>query len=166
MEDRKHFTVYFGQVFTIFGITLLVIAVICSVVGEEAQEYSTMFAMGSRAVPLDTVFQYLLSSACIVFLRFIFFSDIWLKKTGVAKRTVSMCASVIILIGVFAWLFGWFPVDDLKCWISFLVSFGICFAVSAVGSVWKERAENQRLACGLENLKEEYCGEADFNKSR
>ena len=125
-----------------------------------------MFAMGSRGIPMNTVFQYLLSSVCVVLLRILFFSDIWLKKMGVAKRTVSMCVSVIVLVGMFAWLFGWFPVDEPGCWLSFLVSFGICFAVSAAASVWKERMENRQLACGLEKLKEEHCGEEDIDRSK
>ena len=65
-----------------------------------------------------------------------------------------MVAAVIILVGVFAYAFGWFPVDDPKCWMAFLVSFGICFVLSAVLSVKKERLENQQLERALQQMKE------------
>ena len=64
-----------------------------------------------------------------------------------------MLGAVIALIGVFSYLFGWFPVDKPEGWIAFFICFGICFAVSAAVSAIKENAENRRLEDGLENLK-------------
>ena len=164
MEERKHLFDYAGQVFMIFGLTMAVVAAICAVVGDEAKGYSTMFVFGSGGVPIRTVFQFLLSSVCITALRVLFFTDIFIKRMSVAKRTVSMVALVIALIGIFAAAFGWFPVNDPKCWAACLISFAICFAVSAAFSVIKERAENRRLADGLLKLKEEPYGNMDGNK--
>ncbi len=159
MEDRKTLIDYIGQTFLVFGITITITTAICVFAGDGAKGYSTMFDLGSRGIPVPTVFQFLLSSACVTFLRFVFFTDVFFKKISVAKRTVSLCASVILLVGGFAYLFGWFPVDDAVCWISFLICFGICVAGGAVVSLWKERAENRRLENGLKRLKEEKYGE-------
>lgn len=164
MEERKHMIAYVGQAFMIFGITMAVLAAICTAVGDGAKGFSSMYAFGSGAIPVWTVFQFLLSSICITALRVLFFTDILIKKMSVAKRTVSMVALVIVLIGVFAAVFGWFPVDDPKCWAACLISFAICFAVSAVFSVIKERAENKRLAAGLQQLKGDAYGNMDGNK--
>lgn len=163
MEERKHLFDYLGQIFMIFGITMAVVTAICAVVGDEAKGYSSMFAFGSGGVPVRTVFQFLLSSVCITALRVLFFTDILIKKMSVVKRTVSMVALVILLIGVFAALFGWFPVDDPKCWAACLISFAICFTISASLSVLKERMENKRLAEGLQQIKEESYGNVDGN---
>lgn len=155
MEERKHILDYLAQVILIFGITLLAITVICGLVGEDAKEYSTMFALGSRGIPLSTVWQYLLSSVCITGLRFLFFTDAVIKKMSVAKRTIAMLVSIIILIGILAYIFGWFPVDEPKCWFIFLACFGCCFVISTVVSVWKEHMDNKQLSDGLKHLKEE-----------
>ncbi len=153
MEERKHLLDYLTQVFTIFGITIFVIGIICTLLGEEAAGESTMFRLGSGGIPVETVFQYLLTSICVTALRFVFFTDVLLKKMSVTGRTVGMLAAVIVLIGVFSCLFGWFPVDEAEGWIAFLICFGICFVTSAAVSAYRERVENRRLKDGLENLK-------------
>lgn len=153
MEERKHLLDYLTQVFTIFGITIFVIGIICTLLGEEAAGESTMFRLGSGGIPVETVFQYLLTSICVTALRFVFFTDVLLKKMSVTGRTVGMLAAVIVLIGVFSCLFGWFPVDEAEGWIAFLICFGICFVISAAVSAYRERVENRRLKDGLENLK-------------
>ncbi len=154
MEERKNVLDYLTQTMLIFGVTLLAIAFVCRLAGDDAMEYSTMFALGSQGVPINTVWQYLLSSACIAGLRLLFFSDAVVKKMSIVKRTIAMMLSVIALIGIFAWLFGWFPVDELKYWIFFLVCFGISFAASVIASAVKEDMDNKRLEEGLRRLKE------------
>lgn len=154
MEERKQLCDYLAEVFIVFGATLTVIAVICAMVGDEAQGVSTMFDLGRRGIPLHTVAEYFLSSVCVTVLRMVFFSDVLFRRMSVAKRTIGMLLSVIFLIGFFAYRFGWFPVDEAECWGSFLVCFGICFVVSAAVSIAKERLENKKLESGLHNLKE------------
>ena len=51
MEEKKHLLMYVEHIFTTLGVSLLVITVTCAVVGEEAQEYSTMFALGGAGIP-------------------------------------------------------------------------------------------------------------------
>lgn len=164
MEERKHLLDYLAQIMMVFGITVSLITVICCLVGDDAKEYSTMFVLGSRGVPANTILQYLLSSVCITGFRFLFFTDAIIKKMSIAKRTIAMLGSVIALIGVFAYFFGWFPVDDPKCWLVFFICFGICFAVSAAVSTLKEAADNRQLAEGLTKLKEGKHGDVDRNK--
>lgn len=159
MEERKHLLMYVEHTFMILGISLLVITVTCAVVGEEAQEYSTMFALGSAGIPVNTILQYLLSSVCITALRFVFFTDALIKRWSVAGRTIGMLGAVVVLIGVLAYVFGWFPVNDPKCWIACLISFSVCFLLSAVLSVKKERLENRQLERALRQIKESKGGE-------
>lgn len=154
MEERKHLLMYVEQVFMILGISLLVTTATCAIVGEEAREYSTMFALGSGGIPVNTVWEYLLSSVCVTALRFVFFTDALIKRWSVAARTIGMVGVVIVLVGVLAYVFGWFPVDDPKCWLACLVSFGVCFALSAVLSVKKEQMENRQLEAALRQMKE------------
>lgn len=142
------------QVFMILGISMLAITLICAAVGEEAREYSTMFAMGDEGIPIHTILEYLLSSLCITALRFIFFTDVLIKRWCLTGRIVGMAGAVTALTGGLAYLFGWFPVNDPKCWVAFFISFGICFLISAVLSIKKEQMENRQLEEALRKVKE------------
>lgn len=164
MEERKHLLDYLAQIFQIFGITILVITVICHFIGDKAKDYSTMFRLGSRGIPIYTILQFFLSSVCITGIRFLFFSDTIFKKMSIAKRTMAMVLSVIVLTGGFAYLFGWFPVNEAVCWISFFICFGICFVISAVVSYLKETMDNKQLEKALKRLKEEQNGSINRNK--
>lgn len=152
MEERKKLLDYLAQAMLVFGITILIVAILCILVGDNAKGYSTIFAAGSTGIPINTVLQYLLSSICITALRFLFFTDAIIKNMSVAARTIVMFISVIVLIGIFAHIFGWFPIDDPLCWISFFICFGICFIISSVISISKEKSDNKQLAEGLKNL--------------
>ncbi len=155
MEERKHLLTYVEQVFQVMGISLLVIATVCAIVGEESQEYSTMFSLGGAGIPINTVWEFLLSSVCITALRFVFFTDTLIKRWSITGRTIAMVGTVIVLSGVFAYSFGWFPVDNPMCWAAFFVSFGICFLVSAVLSAKREQTENRQLERALRQMKGE-----------
>ena len=72
-----------------------------------------------------------------------------------ALRTILMVASVILLTGFLAYLFGWFPVNNPKCWLCFFLCFCCCFIISTILSIRKEAADNHKLEKGLQKLKEE-----------
>lgn len=154
IRENKNLLDYMAQTMIVFGVALLAITLFCFLMGDEAREYSSMFVLGSKGIPLNTVLQFLLDSVCITVIRFLFFSDHVIRRMSVAKRTVGMLASVIVLTGLFAYLFGWFPIDNPKCWVSFLISFGICFVISVAVSTLKESIDNKRLEEGLQHLKE------------
>lgn len=156
MREKKNILDYMAQTMIGFGASMLALTCFCCLAGEEAQGYSSMFALGKEGIPLNTVLQFLLNSVCITVIRFLFFSDRVIRKVSIAKRTIGMLAVVIVLIGVFAYLFGWFPVNDPKCWGCFLICFGVCFVVSGALSILKESMDNKQLEEGLRHLKEEH----------
>ena len=159
MREKKNLLDYMAQAMITFGTAMLALTGLCYLMGDEAREYSSIFAMGSVGIPLNTVLEFLLASVCITVIRFLFFSDSVIRKMSIAKRTIGMLASVIALTGLLAYLFGWFPIDDPKCWISFLISFGICFVISASVSALKESMDNKQLEEGLQQLKEKHVKE-------
>lgn len=73
MEERKTLFDYMGQVFMIFGITMLILSFLDLIFGENAKEYSTMFSLGKEGIGVGTIFQFLLASVITVTLRALFF---------------------------------------------------------------------------------------------
>lgn len=154
IKENKNLLDYMAQTMITFGVALLAVTFFCCIVGDQARGFSSMFDLGSEAIPVKTILQFLLNSVCITVIRFLFFSDRVFRRLSIARRTVGMLAFVIALTGLFAYFFGWFPVDDPKCWLCFLVSFGICFITAVAVSTLKERMDNRQLEEGLQHLKE------------
>ncbi len=145
---------FFINVFAIYGVTVIILSVLCLTVGEDAKEISTIFSMGSAGLGVNTCMQFLLLTVFIVILRWIFFTDVLIKRWSMIARMVGMIGVVILLVGVFAAVFGWFPVDMPTAWIAFLLSFFACAVVSTAVSAAKEKSENKKLQSALDKLKE------------
>lgn len=155
MEERKTIFDYIGQVFMIFGFTMLMLIVFCLLFGESAKGYSTIFSFGKEGIGVETMVQFLLASVFTVTLRWLFFTDTLIKNMSVPLRAVGMVLSDLFVIIVLILLFGWFPADEWLPWVMFFLSFAVCFAVSVTVTVFRERMENKRMEEALERLRKE-----------
>lgn len=153
MEKKYTILDLLGQVFFIFGVTVTCLMVFVVLFGADANNVSSIFMLGERGLAVTTIGQFLLMSALITVIRFILFTDRIIKGWSITVRTISMFVAVIIMIGVFAAYFGWFPVNDAKAWIMFFVSFFVCCAISATLSALKEKKENEKMQEALERMK-------------
>lgn len=154
MEEKRNIFDYMGQVFIVFGFAMLVLNVFCLVFGESAKDFSAMFELGNGGIPAGIAFQFFCVSAFIVGIRFVFFTDIFIKKMPIWLRTICMLAAVVIIIAAFVIAFGWFPVNMWQPWAMFFICFGISFAVSYQVMIIKEKAENRKMEEALKRLRE------------
>ncbi len=152
MSKRISVFDYFTQVFVVFGFSILFVAVFGFFFGEGGKEFSTMFALGKEGITFATIFQYFFMSVMVVNLKMIFFTDALIKNWPIAVRTVAMFVSVIVMVAIFARVFGWFPVDMVEAWIGFFISFFVCAVGGYVISSLKERSENKKLQDALDNF--------------
>ena len=155
MEIKKQIVNIVETAFTITGFTMIVIALLTFFAGENAKEVSAIFALGNQGIPLAIVAEYFGFSCLISLLRFLFFTDILFKKWTITPRIVMMILIQIVLVGIFAYRFKWFPVDDPICWAAFFICFFICFVISVVITKWKEDKDNTKLEEGLKALREQ-----------
>lgn len=146
---------YLSQVFTIYGITSGLLNIFCILFGKSAYGFSTIFSLGNSGISVATSFQFLLAVSLIVGLKFIFMTDILIKKMPLAARIIVMFAGAFATMIVFIFAFGWFPADMPIAWIMFIVCFIISCAVSTLISVLAEKQENRRLEEALKRYKEE-----------
>ncbi len=155
MEDRKTIFDYLAQVIMIFGITTLILVVLCCLCGDEAGEISSIFRLGKQGLSCVTLLQFFGASVVITGIRYVFFTEKIIKRMTLAWRTVCMVVTVICAIAVFVYFCGWFPVRQWLPWCMFLGSFFVCFVLSLGVSVLKEKAENQALEKALKKLQEQ-----------
>lgn len=155
MEERKTIFDYIGQIFGTFGMMVTILNVLCWLFGEEAKEFSTMFAFGAEGLSSRIMMQYLLVSALVVGERYLFFTDAIIKKLSIPLRTAGMVVAAVFSIAVCIVVFGWFPVDIWQAWAMFFLCFGVCFCLSVAIMGLRERAENRKMEAALERLKRE-----------
>ena len=154
MEERKAIYDYAGQVFIIFGFSIVALNLLCIFVGEYARDLSSIYSMGKEGLSTATMMQFFGVSVCIAGLRFLFFTDRIIRQMSIFMRAVCMLLSVIGLVVLCAIIFGWFPVDMWQSWAGFLISFGLCFAGSMFIMRLKEKDENRKMEEALRRLKE------------
>ena len=153
----KNFSVlkFLSQVFMIYGITTGLLNIFCILFGRSAYGFSTIFSLGNTGVGIATSFQFLLAVFLIVGLKFIFMTDILIKKIPLAARIIIMFAGAFATILVFIFAFGWVPANMPIAWIMFIICFVLSCAGSTVISVLAEKQENRRLEEALKRYKEE-----------
>lgn len=154
MEEKKTILDYLAQVMIIFGFAMLVLNIFCLAFGNDAKEFSALFALGGEGVPVEIAFQYLCVCALITGARFVLFTDIIIKKMPIWLRTVCMLSLVAAIIAAFIIVFQWFPVNMWQPWMMFFVCFGLSFLGSCFVVIVKEKAENKRMEEALKRLRD------------
>ena len=146
---------FLAQILMIFGFCILCMSLFTILFGEDAQAFSSLFSLGNQGLAITTILQFLLTSAIITTLRFVFFTDGLIKKFSITARIICMFTLILVMMAAFILLFDWFPVKEWKAWVMFLGCFVISAGVSAVISGVKENLENRLMSEALERLKAE-----------
>ena len=153
MEDRKTIFEYIAQLFTTYGIMVVIFIVINLFIGDNARNVSTLFALGSDGLSAAMLLELLLLAFIITAAQNIFLSDILIKDMALIVRNILFFLTIMIAITVFVIIFGWFPINEVGAWIGFIISFAVCTTVSAVFMRLEERAENKKMQEALNRLK-------------
>ncbi|MEE1037417.1 MAG: hypothetical protein U0L15_09895 [Oscillospiraceae bacterium] len=154
MEKKGTILDYIGQVLLIYGGTMVVMNICTFLVGEDAQEISSLFSLGSNGMSVAVSFQFLLVAILNTALRFLFMTDAIIKKMSLTGRAVCLYGSTLAVILSFILLFGWLPAESIA-WVMFAVCYVVSCTVSTLIAAHKEKTENQKLAEALKRLKEE-----------
>lgn len=146
---------FLTQVVVIWGIAMFSLCLFCTLFGENAKDYSSIFELGNEGISIATSIQFFCLTVILASLRTIFFTELLIKKLTIMGRTIWMFLCIIISIVIFAYAFQWFPVNQVKPWIMFFVCFFICASISVIVSVIKDKSDNKKMQAALEHLKGE-----------
>ena len=153
MDEKKTIFDYIKQLFTTYGIMVVIFIVTNHLVGNEARVLSTLFALGSVGLSTVTLLQLFLLALIITIAQNIFLSDILIKNMALIVRNILFFVTVMVVSTLFIILFSWFPIGDPRAWIGFIVCFAICTAVSAGIMRLEENAENKKMQEALNKFK-------------
>lgn len=152
MEKKNTIFDFIGQIFIIYGFSIICLIIFVYLFGEDAKEYATIFELGSEGISLATLLQFLLNAVMINGFRQLFMGATIIKNMSLVLRTLCMFTSIIIMMILFVWLFGWFPVNDWLPWVSFAICFIISSLVGFLVWVLKEKTENKKMQEALERM--------------
>lgn len=156
MEEKKNIFDFAGMVFITFGFCMMCMLLFTVMFGEGAKEFSTMFALGKEGVPVKLMAQFLTLAVLITLARYLFFSDVLIKKASIAVRTAGMFLTIIIFCACFIFAFQWFPVNLWNAWAGFFICFGISSVVSVMVMTLREKLENKKMEEGLKRLRRQW----------
>ena len=153
MDDNKNIFDYIKQLFTSFGIVVLLFIAINIIIGNEAGSVSSLFSLGAKGLSTATLLQLLFLVLIITVAQNIFLSDLVIKNMALVVRNILFFATIMAAITIFAVVFGWFPLNNVAAWIGFIVSFAFCSVISSVIMRLEENAENKKMQDALNRLK-------------
>lgn len=153
MEQKKTIFNYIGQLFATYGIIVTIFIVFVSVVGESAKDLSSLYQFGNQGLALNTLVQLLMLTCIITLARILYLTDQWIKNMNIVLRNILFFATICVVIVVFAVIFVWFPINDVRAWVAFAVSFVICTCICGFIKL-QENAENKKMEQALEKFKE------------
>ena len=165
MEERKSVFAYIGQVFATFGIIVSIFIAFCLLIGESTGRYSTLFELGGKGLTAATLLELLLLSAVITIGQILFLTDRWIKNMSIVCRNVLFFLTVLGSIVAMIVLFGWFPVNDIRAWAGFAVSFVLSMGIGILVSRMKERAENDRMQAALDRYQKGRTGSGETGEA-
>ena len=152
MKENKTIFDYIGQLFTIYGVIVTIFMIFGVIIGNSASKYSSLFALGNLGFSINTLFQLLILAFIITIAQVLFLTDKWIKHMRLLIRNICFFGCIVILMVVFAIAFAWFPINEVKAWISFGVSFLICTVISITISRLEEKAENKKMEQALQKF--------------
>lgn len=91
---------------------------------------------------------------CTIF-QIIFLTDKWIKNMTMFTRNILFFINMCITMALFATVFSWFPVGNIRAWIGFLICFIFSTAISVGINKLEENAENRKMEQALKKIKNE-----------
>lgn len=153
MEQKKNIFDFAGAVLCTFGFVSIMMMTFTFLLGESAKELSTMFRLGSKGIPTETLFQYLALSTLITGIRYFFGRERMVRHLSELWCDILTIGTILVTIILFIIGFDWFPIDMWQPWALFVLCFVVCFFVSLWIMLYKTKMENEMLEENLESLK-------------
>ena len=157
-ENRSVFG-YIAQLLAMYGAMVIIFMIFTKCIGTSTRDYSTLFELGSEGLTLNTLLQLLGLAVLITMARVLLLTDNVIKNLKMVTRNVLFILSIFIMVIAFSIVFRWFPIDDVRAWIGFIVSFTLSMTASLLITRYIEKSENRRMQEALEKYMEKRSGE-------
>lgn len=149
---KKQLIIFIENLLQIFAIIILIFAITTQLIGKEAKSFPNLFMSGNEGISLKTFFQLFAFSFLISLLRFVFFTDVFLKKTGLVLRYVLFFVLTIAVFVIIALIFCWIP-NKPFIWLLVLISYSVSTVISILLTIFFTKKEDEKLNNALTEMK-------------
>ena len=151
-EMKKRLGLFIGSLLQIFAVMILIFAIATALIGKESEKFPNLFLLENEGIAVQTLFQLFAFSFLICALRFIFFTDVFLKKTGLVLRYVLFFVLTIAVFVIITLIFSWIP-NKLLYWLLVLASYSVSTIISIFVTTLFARKEDEKLNDALAKMK-------------
>ncbi len=151
-EMKKRLGLFIGSLLQIFAVMILIFAIATALIGKESEKFPNLFLLENEGIAVQTLFQLFAFSFLICALRFIFFTDVFLKKTGIVLRYVLFFVLTIAAFVIITLIFSWIP-NKLLYWLLVLASYSVSTIISIFVTTLFARKEDEKLNDALAKMK-------------
>ena len=152
MEEKKTVFNYISQLFATYGVIVAIFIVFSLLIGNGADEYSTLFSFKDVALGIPTLLQLLLLAVFITVSQVLFLTDRMIKGMSMVLRYILFFVTIMLAMIIMTVIFKWFPIDDPKAWCGFFISFIISMLISAFLTRLAEKSENRKMQEALDKF--------------
>ncbi len=148
---KKRLVLFIESLLKIFAVIILIFTIATVLIGKEAEQFPNLFMSGNNGIAIKTFFQLFAFSFFICVLRFVFFTDVLLKKTDLILRNVFFFVLTIVVFVIIALICHWVPNKPL-IWILVLASYSVSTVISILITNFFTKKENEKLNDALAKL--------------
>jgi len=150
MIEKQLRTAFFIDLVRMFGVIFSLTIIAMSIAGmliglneQDMGEVSTLFAFNSGLL-YGTIMQIAGFSLVMAFFTVLLFSEHIQIKIRFLFRGLLLLLVTLITASIFAIIFKWFPKNNIKDWIGFVLCTIFCFAVSSALTILKLKLEGKK----------------------
>lgn len=151
MEDKKRIAVgIISRLFATYGACVVAFCVLCYIIGDTAAGYTPLFEMGRKGMTISTLVQLMLLAIFITIAQEVFLTDRIIKDMSIILRKIIFFVLIMLAMVGMIILFKWFPLNDIKAWLGFIISYAVCMGISTLLTRLNEMNENTKMQEALE----------------
>jgi hypothetical protein len=129
----------FATTFTMIILVMTLTGILISYNVPDAQEVSTLFALGRAGLPYNSILQLIGLAFILAVFTVLLFSERFNIKMRFISRFVLLMLSALIATSIFGVVFKWFPANDPLAWIGLVLSFVVCSVITSAFTLLYQR---------------------------
>ena len=143
----------FSIIFTLSILIMQFTALLVAYYIPEAQELSTLFALKGAGLAYSTILQFALLSLIVAIFTVFIISYRFFVTMRFLMRSFLLFITSLFSVSFFSIIFKWFPIENLKIWVIFILWFIFLYTLSAGITMLKFKLKNKKFNKLLENYK-------------
>ena len=112
----------FAKIFTFAILVMVVVAQpLASLIDPDLHEVSVIFAPFGNYLPYSVIYQFAGFAFIMAAVSKLLFSGLFFTRIRILYKYFLFSLSTLLTVSLFAFVFKWFPVDNIQAWMGFVL---------------------------------------------